>query len=324
MLYFYSIFLWFKYAIKTRSFVFFLYSNPAIFQGGMFNERKTDIYTLLPQSFLPKTILVNGEFDIEKILKLLEQKNISFPIFLKPNIGFRGFLAQRIDSEFQLQSYISKFKTKEFLLQEFIDFENEYAVLYYRFPHNKETGVSSFSSREYPHIIGDNESTVSDLIKKLNNTRIDKTYLNHINIDKKYIPTNSEKVILDYVGNFARGSSIISQNNEIDSELIKCFDEVIGSIEGLNFVRVDLKANSIQDIKNKNFIILEVNGAKSEPLHRYDSKFNFKERISILKNHWKLFAEISVAHRHHKPHNYSVQKSIKSLIQLYAELYFKK
>lgn len=322
MLSFYPILLWLKHSIRNKSFNFFIYSNPAIYQGGMFNERKTDIYKLLPKNLIPKMILATKKDGIENIIKRMSENGISFPVFLKPNIGFRGFLVQKVDSELQLQNLLQKFKKKEFLIQEFIDLKNEYAILYYRFPNNQMTGISSFSSREYPYVVGDGTSTLIDLILIQNNKRLDLTYLNNT-IDKNYIPKVKEKIIIDYVGNYARGSRIINETSNVDAELISCFYDVIGPINGLNFVRVDLKANSIEDIKNKNFKIIEVNGAKSESLHVYDETINLKNKLQIVRNHWKLLSDVSIAHRKSSK-RHSFFSSIRSVCKLFVQCRFEK
>jgi hypothetical protein len=196
VLYFCSILFWLKHSIKNRSFNFFVYSNPKIPEGGMLDERKTDIYKYLEKKIIPKMILIQPKSGIEKIREKLKDENIHFPVFIKPNIGCKGLFAQRINSESQLNSFLKKFKKKEFLIQEFIDLTNEYSVLYYKFPNNIK-GISSFCSREYPYVIGDGNSSIVDLIKFQNNDRVNLTYI-HDYLNN--IPEKNIKVVLDYVG----------------------------------------------------------------------------------------------------------------------------
>ena len=61
---------------------------------------------------------------------------------------------------------------------------------------------------------------------------------------------------------------------------------------GFYYGRIDLKAKSLEDFQNGNFVILEINGANSEATHIYDPNFNlikaYKEVIKHLNYQHKI------------------------------------
>ncbi len=65
-------------------------------------------------------------------------------------------------------------------------------------------------------------------------------------------------------------------------------DQICQQVEGFYFGRLDIRYNNWEELKQgKNFSIIELNGAGSEPTHMYDPKhsifFAWKEIIRHLK-----------------------------------------
>ena len=97
-------------ALKSRSFGFFSAVNPAIEGSGNGLESKYDTVQLIPTKYKPKTIFIKAGDDFEEISTKLSFKKIEYPLIIKPDIGFRGLLVKKIDSEKTLQKYIQKYK----------------------------------------------------------------------------------------------------------------------------------------------------------------------------------------------------------------------
>jgi hypothetical protein len=67
------IFLWFWYAIKERSLLYFSASNPSILTGGMMGESKFEILQHVSDSIKPKTILVRLPSTRQEVVDLLKK-----------------------------------------------------------------------------------------------------------------------------------------------------------------------------------------------------------------------------------------------------------
>ena len=134
---------------RFRSMTFFSACNPAIDLGGMLYDRKTDIYNLLPQYFVPATTIETSRSAAQSFN---EKNNLNFPLIVKPNVGLKGFKVYKIGSVEELNAFFEEndVKQREWLLQEYIDYKKEFSVLFYRYPLEQQTGVSSFIEKSYP------------------------------------------------------------------------------------------------------------------------------------------------------------------------------
>ena len=101
-------FVWFYYAAKAKSFFFFSAANPSIKNGGMAMESKNEIYDLIPQQYIPKTILIKKDSDAFLLSKMVATAGIHFPFIAKPDIGMKAFAVDKIKSETELMIYADK------------------------------------------------------------------------------------------------------------------------------------------------------------------------------------------------------------------------
>ncbi len=285
LFYYQSILNYYWLSLKFRSFTFFTLANPRIKLGGMLDERKTDIYDLVPDRFLPKTIL----YDKDKT----DLSKLSFPIIAKPNIGFKGLNVSLIKNQKELGHYLSTHDSSESILQEYIDLEKEYAILFYCLPQSGKIGISSFVEKTFPHVIGDGISTIDTLIDRYKNPYLDKksSKRNNRKCLSRVLPPG-EKYVIGRIGNYSRGAKFVSLNYQIDDELVIAINKLRLQVEGIYFFRLDLKSNDISSIKAGNFKIIEINGAKGEPLHIYDKKIPWGQKIKDVRQHWSLMSRV--------------------------------
>src|SRR5437667_5107047 len=124
---------WIWLCLRARSFFFFNTSNPSIRNGGFLMESKREIYDLIPDKYYPKTIFLKKSISIEKALSAIENNGLQFPLIGKPDIGMQGKAVKKLENTNDLIKYISDFKV-DFLIQEFVPFENEVGIFYYRYP----------------------------------------------------------------------------------------------------------------------------------------------------------------------------------------------
>lgn len=285
-------FLWLS--LRSKSMLFFTATNPAIENGGLFGDSKLEIMELIPSHLRPTTIEVNETDNLETILEKLSVAKIEFPVVIKPNIGERGFLVEKINSVEVLKDYLGKYPI-QMIIQEYIDYEEEVSVLYYRYPGESNGFITSLTLKDFLAVTGDGNSTVEELIKS--NPRA-VLQLDKLKADEpallEQVPLNGERIQLVSIGNHSRGTTFLNGNHLIDQQLHLTFDKISQQMPGIFFGRFDIKCKSLDDLKaGKNFSILEINGTKAEPTHIYQPGFSLLTAIKVILDHWKVIYQIS-------------------------------
>lgn len=281
VVYFPVYFQYLYYVARTRSFFYFNAANPTIKNGGFFMESKKEIYDLIPQEYYPKTILIESKEKIETIINKINEAAIQFPLIVKPDIGLRGTAVKKIHNLIELKDYFAK-ANFNVLIQNVIPFENEIGLFYVKLP-NQPGKITGIVSKEFMILKGNGKNTIRELIHQ------DKRYLMQLNaleIEYKekinHVLSNGEILNLVPYGNHCRGTKFVDASYEITPEMEKTFDTICGKINGFYYGRMDIMFASFEDlVKGRNFQIVEINGAISEPTHIYDPKhslwFGWKE-----------------------------------------------
>ena len=258
-------------------------------------ESKKEIYDLIPQKYYPKTELIKENNDFQNVISILEKAQIQFPFIAKPDIGLRGSAVKKIHNLQELKEYNSS-ANFDYLLQDLIPYANEVGIFYVRFPNEKKGKVTGIVAKEYVIIEGDGIATVEELIKA--NPRYE---LQIENIKKDFgnqfdeILENGKKINLVPYGNHARGAKFIDTSNLITDKLNETIDAMCQEISEFYFGRLDVMYDNWNDLENgKNFALVEVNGAGSEPTHIYDPKHSLFFAWKELARHITYMYQISV------------------------------
>ncbi|MBN8641978.1 MAG: D-alanine--D-alanine ligase [Flavobacteriales bacterium] len=289
-------FLWAFYAIKARTIFFFNASNPTIKNGGFMAESKKEIYDIIPPQYYPKTDLIHENIDFEKVKDVLEKSQIQFPFIAKPDIGLRGSAVKKIHSTAELQSYHTK-ANFDYLVQDLIPYENEVGIFYVRFPNEDKGRITGIVAKEYLIVEGNGTATILDLIKanprfELQLNALKREYGNALN---EVLKVGEKRNLVPY-GNHARGAKFIDVSAQISQQLTDVFNEICLQIPEFYFGRLDVMYNNWNELEQgKNFSIVEVNGAASEPTHIYDPKHSLFFAWKELARHITYMYKISVA-----------------------------
>ncbi len=277
--------------IRTRSFFFFTASNPCIEFGGMFGEKKSDIFELIPDEYIPKTFLI-AKGDITQVTKLAPK--VGYPLIAKPNIGERGAWVEKISTESELISYAESCPV-DFLIQELVSYPLELGVFYIRYP-DQEGKVTSIVRKEFLEVVGDGQSTIIELLSENPRALLQADFKSSWLIKEGHqVPDKGEQVTIEPIGNHCRGTKFLNDGNQIDNELTQAFNRLAATIPDFYFGRFDLKCQSIEDLKQlKNFKILELNGAGSEPGHIYQPGFSLFRAYKDILWHLRVLADISI------------------------------
>jgi hypothetical protein len=289
-------FLWAFYAIKSRTIFFFNASNPTMRNGGFIMDSKKEIYDLIPQKYYPKTILIKENFPFEDVLIVKENSNISFPLIVKPDIGLRGSAVKKINAIAELKEYHES-ANFDYLVQDLIPFSNEIGIFYVRFPNQEKGKITGIVAKEFLIVTGDGRSTIKELIKQNPRFEMQLTALEKEYKDKlEDVLLKDEKLNLVPFGNHCRGSKFVDASYLISDKLTNVINEMCLQIDGFYFGRMDLMYNSIAELEEgKNFQVVEINGAASEPTHIYDPKHSIFFAWKELARHITYMYKISIA-----------------------------
>ena len=285
---------WLWLGIRSRSFFFFNASNPSIKNGGFLLESKKEIYDLIPKQYYPATLFFKSGTDTDIIVTEISLRKYSLPLIGKPDIGGRGRGVKKLENIDEVIDY-AKSSQVDFLLQEYVPYENEAGIFYYRYPDEKNGRISGIVHKEFLTVEGDGQLTIEELLKKEKRFILQISTLRKTNKDElKMILKKGEKYLLVPYGNHARGAKFLDASDKIDETLTRSMDAVCKEINGFYFGRLDIKYNTWDDLRQgKNFSIIELNGAGSEPTHIYDPKHSIFFAWKEIIRHLNILSRIS-------------------------------
>jgi hypothetical protein len=287
---------WFYFCLRSKSFFFFSASNPSMENGGFLMESKKKIYDLLPPQYYPKTVLVHPGESPEQIIQKFNENHFVFPVIAKPDIGGKGRGVKKISCESDLIAYLQKFPV-DMLIQEFVPFENEIGVFYFRCPREERGAISGIVGKDFLKVRGDGRSTIEQLLKKDKRHILQLPVLTQLlgrEMDK-VLPAGQEEVLVPY-GNHARGAMFVDHTHLADTKLVDAIDHICKQIPGFYFGRLDIRYQSLEKLRQGiDFSLIEVNGAGSEPTHMYDPRHTVFHAWKEIVRHWKILYRISNA-----------------------------
>ena len=232
--------------------------------------------------------------DFEKVLKIIDKAEIKFPLIAKPDMGLRGSAVKKINDENDLENYADK-ANFNYLVQDLIPFPNEIGVFYVRFPNQPKGKITGIVAKEFLIVTGNGHSTIEQLIKS--NPRYE---LQLKILQKEYgskldeVLPKGKKINLVPYGNHARGAKFIDASDWISAEMASVLNEICLQIPGFYFGRLDIMYNTLSEFeRGKNFSIIELNGAASEPTHMYDPKHSLFFAWKELLRHISYMYQIS-------------------------------
>lgn len=258
-------------------------------------ESKKAIYDLIPQRYYPKTELIKEGTSLAEIEKIIEEAEIKYPLIAKPDVGLRGSGVKKIDTIEDLKAYSHK-ANFDYVIQDLIPFENEIGIFYVRYPDEKTGRITGIVSKEFLIVTGNGFSTIEELIKENPRCELQLKVLKQEYGSKLLdILPKGEKLNLVPYGNHARGAKFIDGSHWITPKLTETIDEMCLQIPGFYFGRLDVMYNTLEELEaGKNFSIVELNGAASEPTHIYDPKHSLLFAWKELARHITFMYEISV------------------------------
>lgn len=284
---------WLWYCLRSRSVWFFTPSNPTLTFGGFEGERKKEMYDHLPPHTYPKSIYISPPLSFDEADALRINAGFSFPFAVKPDVGMMGFMFRKVCNEAEFRKYHAVMPV-DYIIQELVDYPMEVSVFYYRFPNEQRGTITGFLKKEYLEVTGDGKSTLLELILGYQRVqyRIKEMKLKHANRLNEVLPAG-EVFCLSPALNLSRGGRLVSLEHEKDNRLQKLFDDLSHYTKYFYYGRYDIKCNSVEELKNGNFSILEFNGSGAEPHHIYGNGYTLVQAYGIIIAHWHALFKIS-------------------------------
>jgi hypothetical protein len=288
--------IWALLALRAKSFFFFSASNPTIEYGGFLMESKKKIYDIIPPQYYPKTTFFALGTSAQIVLQMVQQLGYVYPLIAKPDVGGQGRGVKKIYNEKELMEYAGK-SPLDFLVQEFAPQVNEVGVFYYRYPNEKNGTISGVVRKELLGVTGDGRSTINELLLRdkrfiLQLPVLKRTYGDVLN---EVLPPGVQKELVPY-GNHARGAKFLDDSHMVDDKFSQTIDAICKQVNGFYYGRLDIRYNTWEELREgKNFSIIELNGAGSEPTHMYDPRHSLFFAWKEIVRHWIILCRISRA-----------------------------
>lgn len=287
-----TFFYWLFLMLKFRSIKFFKYANPYIKNGGFYGDSKFEIYNMLPQEFIPKTLLIKKKYNDDPKL-FIAQHNYEYPLIAKPDIGLRGIGVEKLYTEEELIKYHNSSKGN-YLIQELIEFPNEIGLFYIRIPNQDSGIITGITIKNFLEVTGNGVDNIKKLLSQnpRHEMQISKLQLK-MNLNE--VLEEGQKRCLVPFGNHNRGTEFLDGKYLINEQLENSINNILSKIPGFYYGRLDIRYNSIEELtKGKNFKIIELNGVKSEPTHIYDPMHSFWYGQREIFRHQVLMGKISL------------------------------
>ncbi|MDP3666999.1 MAG: ATP-grasp domain-containing protein [Sediminibacterium sp.] len=261
-------------------------------------ESKKEIDFLLPEKYKPTTLFFYTATPSSKVIEAIKSNHLTYPLIIKPDIGMQGKGVIKVPSERELIYTINQF-TVDYIIQPFIPYDNEIGIFYVRFPHQLKGKITGIVEKGFLSVIGNGINTIEELLYDnprhiLQIPSIRKIIGNELNtvLNKK-----EEKVLVPY-GSHARGSLFKDGEDKITPQLENLIDRVCSNIDGFYYGRLDIRFSSYAELsEDKNWCIIELNGAGSEPTHMYDPVHSIFYAWKEIIRHWKMLYSISVENK---------------------------
>ena len=275
VVYFPFFFLYLGYSLRLRSIFYFTSVNPDMTNGGAFLAPKDEIYNRLPPEFIPATYTLGVGQDINGLWSWMSDNRLSYPVLAKPNMGLRGAGLKVLYSKKELIDFLEDIQST-YLIQEFIDYDNELGVFFIKNPETGAFDITSIVKKAFITVRGDGKKTIGELMLDIPRYAMQYKRLEVWNADElDRVLSEGELYEVEKIGNHSLGTTFLDGQEFNNDDLKQKIKSLLSQLSGIYYGRVDLKySHAVDNQIHNDFKVLEINGAFSEPTHIYDPKYS--------------------------------------------------
>jgi hypothetical protein len=268
--------------------------NPRIETGGLVGESKLSYLTAVDPVLRGWIAETHSVMPGEDPLAVRARARLNYPLIAKPDIGWCGYGVRRIENDEQLAAYARAFPSDAtFLLQRFASEKCEAGLLYMREPGLSHGRVTALTVRHAPHVVGDGANTVAQLIaadaRAQRKAALYRAALGDEVMGR--VPALGERVDLTTVASVRVGGRYEDLSRSITPVLEAAVDAIARSIGEFHYGRFDVKFETLADLQDGRFTIIEINGAGSEAIQYWDPGLTMFEAFAgVFAKQRALFA----------------------------------
>jgi membrane protein DedA with SNARE-associated domain/pimeloyl-ACP methyl ester carboxylesterase len=298
--------------LRHRGLTLFTAANPGIPAGGVIGESKSGILGLHrgDSPHLPHWLALPAEGSGEgddaettappperraRVERFISEHNLSYPLVLKPDVGQRGSGVVVVRSAAEVDAYLAAHPAA-LLAQEYVA-GPEFGLFYFRRPGAERGELFSITEKRLPSLTGDGVSTLERLV--LSDERaviLADLYLARLG-DPERVPAAGAEVALAELGTHCRGALFLDGGHHATEQLEAAVEQLSRGFTGFSFGRYDVRAPSVEALREGRFQVLELNGVSSEATHIYDPRHSLLYGWRTLMRQWRVAFEIGAAHR---------------------------
>ena len=256
--------------------------NPPANRDGVLNVSKSGLFAAMspearqwlpPYAVLERSAEASPEATLAAALEAAERAGIDFPLVAKPDRGGRAAGVRRIADAGSLGRYLAAFPAgHRLILQKVIPHPHEAGIMYLRHPSGGAGRIVSMALKEAPQATGDGVTPLGELIDRHPRARHHRLHARREHAGRlERVPAPGERVELVFARNHCRGAIFRDASHLVTPALERRIDAIVGTIPDFQFGRVDLRFASLGELRRgENFLLIELNGAVSEPIHAWD------------------------------------------------------
>jgi membrane protein DedA with SNARE-associated domain len=276
-------------------------ANPGIPDGGTVGESKAAILSALPAAWtIPHLLVPAGDLEarVRAALDGIAAAGWTYPTIMKPDVGQRGVGVRLISDGAALRAYLARMPDAV-VVQPYHPGPFEAGVFYYRFPNWPSGRIFSITDKEFPAVVGDGTSTLSELIWTHPRYRMQAAMFLERHRDRAQVVVPAgEPVRLAVAGNHAQGTVFRDGAHLITPALERRIDQIARSYPGFFVGRFDIRYRSVDAFKaGEDLAIVELNGATAESTNIYDPNATIWSAYRTLFRQWSIVFGIGAANR---------------------------
>ena len=248
---------------------------------------KQSINESIPNQWRLKSTLLSIE-ESRDIWKDKIESQFTYPLFLKPEWGENSSGVFRVHDRETLLSVLSKIQqTKQnYICQEAASGEKEYDFFFVK-SHEKEKefpDIFSCIRMEPASLVGDGKTTLQELFQIQSPQLSPETCLlsNYNPLD---VLPRDKKLRLSFINGVNHGTRYVSETENLSPLDKKNLWKHLQSLGDFQFARVGISANSLRDIIDGAFQVIEINLFTPFPLDVLDLSLSNKEQRQILQSY---------------------------------------